>query len=65
MTWKEFKYQVENALQSNGVDPDKQPIELTIPYVWSVDKKLHVEVNTGSMPRRVYMRVYSLPGRGD
>jgi hypothetical protein len=53
MTLKELVYRVHSALDSSGVDPDKQPVDVDID-VMSEDRPEDVvfEVDTSKMPRR-------------
>lgn len=56
MTWKQFVQRVEQQLRSNGVSPDKQPIDIAYIDVGRSDA-IDVDVRTADMPERCEIAV--------
>lgn len=54
MTWKQLIYHVEIALQSHGIDPNTQPIDVVDVDLVLADHghRMQIAVNTTDMPAR-------------
>lgn len=54
MTLKEFVQKIHESLKSEGVDPDKQPIDFSCDAINPNDKprQIRVYVDTANMPVR-------------
>ena len=57
MTWKELRYQIENAVDNNGVDVEAQPIVIKRMEIHRNDSRALITVETSQMPHRCVIDV--------